>query len=211
VVLAEELLVTVNMPAAAPAAEGSNCKLSVAVWPGLNDIGNAPGVKEKPAPVTVAPLMVTVAAPVDMSVTVCVSVTLTRTFPKDTLAGLAPRFGSAAFNSRAKVSVMLPALAVSVTACAVETGDTYAVNCALVVFACTKAAGEIVTAALLLDRPTLKSPARAVPLSVTVQRSVPVPTIEALTHEMPVSCGSPVPLRAIVAVALTEELLVTVN
>jgi hypothetical protein len=209
--LTEELLVTVNLPAADPAAEGPNCTLSVAVWPGLNDIGNVPRVIEKPTPVIVAPLTVTVAAPVDMSVTVRVSVILTGTFPKTMPAGPTLRVGNAAFNSRAKVAVKLPALAVSVTACAVETGDTYAVNCALVVFACTSAAGDIVTTALLLDRTTLKPSGGAGPLMVTVQLFVPAPTMDALMQEMPLSCGAPVPLRATTAVLLMEELLVTVN
>ena len=105
----------------------------------------------------------------------------------------------------------VPALAVRLAACAVETGNTFAVNWALVAFVGTSAAGDIVTAALLLDRATLKPGASAGPLIVTMQRSAPEPVIDALLQEMPVSFGSPVPLRAITAVLLMEELLVMVN
>jgi hypothetical protein len=74
-----------------------------------------------------------------------------------------------------------------------------------------KDADGTITAALLLDRVTLKPPASAGPLIVTVQRSVPVPPIDALLQERLVSLGAPVPLRGITAVLLTEELLVTVS
>jgi hypothetical protein len=165
----------------------------------------------KPAPVTVAALMITGAVPVELMVTVSVTGAFTVTLPKAKLAGPTLSVGTGAFNSRTKVSVAFPALAVSETACAVVTGETFAVNCALVVLAWISAAGDTVTAALLLVSTTRKPAASAGALIVTVHRSVPVPPIDALLQEMPVSCGSPVPLRAIVAVALTEELLVTVN
>jgi hypothetical protein len=173
--------------------------------------GNVPGVIVKPAPLTAAPLIVTGDVPVELTVTVCVVGVFTATLPKATLVTPILSVGAGTFNWRAKLVLTVPALAVRPTVCAVETGDTLAVNCALVAFAWTSAAGDTVTAALLLDRPTLKPAAGAGPLIVTVQRSVPVPPIDALLQKMPFSCGAPVPLRAITAELLIDELLVTVN
>jgi hypothetical protein len=185
--LTEELLVMVNRPVAAPSAEGSNCMLSVADWPGFNVTGNVLDAMVKPAPVTVAPLTVTGPVPVEFMVTAWIASVFTATLPKATLAVLRLRVGTGTFSSSAKVSVTVPALAVKVTACALETGVTFAVNWALLAFVCTSAAGDIVTAALLLDKATLKPGARAGPLSATVQRSVPVPPMDALLQEIPVS------------------------
>jgi hypothetical protein len=110
-----------------------------------------------------------------------------------------------------KVSVTGPAVAVTTAVCAVETADTFSVNCTLEVFACTIAAVVVTTAALLLDMATLKPAAGAGPLKVNVHWSVPAPLIDALAQVKPVSTGSPVPLSGIVAVPLVEELLSTVN
>jgi hypothetical protein len=173
--------------------------------------GNVPGVMVKSAPETVAPLIVTGPVPTELSVTVCVTGVFTATLPKFTLATPTLSVGTGTFNWRAKLVLTMPALAVRLTVCAVETGDTLAVNCALVVFAWISAAVDTVTAALLLDKTTLKPAAGAGPLIVTVQRSVPVPPIDALLQEMPLSCGAPVPVSAITAVLLLEELLETVN
>lgn len=79
-----------------------------------------------------------------------------------------------------------PALAVKVTACAVVTADTVAVNPALVAFAGTVTVAGTVTAALPLVKPTLK-PLPAAELSVTVQASVPAPDKDALTQEIALS------------------------
>jgi hypothetical protein len=119
--------------------------------------------------------------------------------------------GTGTFNSIEKLLLTAPAVPVSVTACAADTGDTFAVNWAEVAFADTSDATGTVTAALLLDKTTLKPPAGAAPLMVTVQRSVPAPPIEALLQEVPLNTGAPVPPKAMVAVPLTEELLLTVN
>ena len=169
------------------------------------------GVIEKPAPVTVAPLMVTVAAPVEVKVTIWVAPTLIATFPKARLDVLVLRTGNAAFSWSAKLSVVVPALAVKLAVCAVGTPDTFNVNWPEVAFAATITAGGAITAALLLDRPTLKPPVGAGWPIVTVQTSVPVPVMDALLQEKPVSCGIPVPFRATTAGLLVEELLVTVN
>jgi hypothetical protein len=111
----------------------------------------------------------------------------------------------------ANVSVTMPSLAVSIAVCADETGVALAVNCAVVAFAWTSAAGDTVTAALLLDSATRYPAAGAGPLMVTVHMSVAVPPNDALVQESPLSCGDPVPLRAITAVLFVEELLVMVN
>jgi len=171
----------------------------------------------KPAPVTVAPLMVTGAVPVELMVTVFVVGVFTVTLPKATLVTLVLSVGTGTVNPSAKVSVTLPAVAVRVAVCAVDTGVTFAVNWALVLFVCTSAAGDIVTAGLLLESATLKPGADADALIVTVHRSVPVPPIDALTQESPVSCGvvvsssaAPVPLR-FTNVGLVEALLPMVS
>lgn len=83
---------------AAPSAEGSNCTLSVAVWPGLNDIGNVLGVKVKPAPVTVAPLIVTAAVPIELTVTIWVEGVFTVTFPNATLVAPMLSVGTGTHN-----------------------------------------------------------------------------------------------------------------
>ncbi len=122
--------------------------------------------------------------------------------------------GVPALNCKAKDSVTLPALAVSVTACAVLTDETVAVNAALVALAGTAKLAGTATAVLLLDRLTLCPPLPAAPLKVTVQLSVPEPVMEPLAQESPLNTGAlatPVPLRLIVVEGLVEELLVMVT
>jgi hypothetical protein len=165
----------------------------------------------KSAPVTVAALTVTGAVPVELSVTVWVAGELSDTLPKATLATLMLKVGTGTVNCTVKVLVTGPAFAVKIAVWAVVTGVTFAVNCTLVVFACTRAAVVVATAALLLDMAILKPAAGAGPLKVKVHRSVPVPPIDALAHVKPLRTGSPEPLSGIVAVGLVEELLETVN
>lgn len=190
---------------------GSNCTLSVAVWPGFKVAGNVTPASEKLVPVNIAELMVTGAVPVDVKVTDCVAVEFTSTLPNGTLVTLMLSVGTAAFNCRAKPSETPPALAVRVAACAVATEDTVAVNEALVALAGTVTVAGNVTAALLLARLTLNPPLAAAAFSVTVQASVPDPVMDVLLQENAVSTGVPVPLRLIIAVALAEELLAMVN
>ena len=109
----------------------------------------------KSVPVTVAALTVTAAVPVELSVTVRVTAVFTPTLPNATLVALMLNIETAAFNFRAKLLETLPALAVSVTACADVTDDTLAVNAALVAFAGTVTVTGTLTAALLLARLTL--------------------------------------------------------
>ena len=73
----------------------------------------------------------------------------------------------------------MPALAVSVTDSAFPTVDTVAENTVLVALAGTVTVAGTVTAALLLDRFTVRPPDGAAVLSVTVQTSVPEPDMEA--------------------------------
>jgi hypothetical protein len=64
----------------------------------LSVIGKVPDASAKPVPLTVAPLIVTAAVPVEFSVTVCVIGVLTPTLPKAKLAELAVNVGTGTFN-----------------------------------------------------------------------------------------------------------------
>jgi hypothetical protein len=68
-----------------------------------------------------------------------------------------------------------------------------------------------VTEVLLLARLTLKPPVAAAAFRATVQVSVAAPVTEALAQVSPVSTGTPVPVRATVAVGLVDEVLVMAN
>ena len=195
---------------------GSNCTLSVAAWPGLNVTGNVAPDIVKPLPVSVAALIDTGTVPVEDKVTDCAAAWFTTTLPNARLVTLMFSVGTAAFNCRAKLSDTLPALALRVTASAVATDDTVAVNPALVAFAGTTIDAGTVTAALVLDRLTLRPPLGAAAVSVTEQASVPDPVMDALLQksEFNAAAGAaavPVPLTAITAVAFVEELLAMVN
>jgi len=206
----EELLAMVSWPVAAPAVVGSNCRFSVSACPGFRVTGKLAPESEKPAPVSVAELTVTGAVPVDVKVTDCVATVPSSTLPNATLLALMVKVGTAAFSFRTKLLEMLPDVAVSVTVCAVVTADTVAVNPALVALAGTVAVTGTETAALLLDRLTLRPPAGAADAKVTAQESVPDPVMELLLQEKPLNTGGaamPVPYRPMTAVAPAEELL----
>jgi hypothetical protein len=166
-----------------------------------------------PVPVSVAALMVTDAEPEEVRVRDCVAGALSATLPNATLLALTLSVGVAEFNCRAKVLEMPPALAVNVTFCAVVTDETVAVNAALVALAATVTVAGTLTAALLLDRLTLSPPVGAAALSVTVQASVPDPTMDVLLQERALNAvaDTPVPLRLIVVLPPVDELLVRVN
>src|SRR5271170_1259598 len=83
--------------------------------------------------------------------------------------------GVVAFNCRVKVSLTVPAVAVSVTDSAFATGATVAVNEVLVAFSGTVTVAGTVTSGLLLERFAVNPPDGAAALSVTVQVSVAVP------------------------------------
>jgi hypothetical protein len=84
----DELLVSVSVPDAAPAAVGSNCTVNVAVWLGVKVSGKVAPETEKPAPVIAAALTVTDAVPVEVSVSDCVAGAFTATFPNGKLVAL---------------------------------------------------------------------------------------------------------------------------
>jgi hypothetical protein len=193
---------------------GSNCTSSVIARFGFKVTGKVAPDIVKPVPLNDSELMVTGAVPVEVNITGSADGVLTVTLPKARLSGLIVNVGTAAFNCRAKVLETPPALAVRVTACAVETDDTVAVNPALLALAGTTTVAGTVTAALLLVKDTLKPPLPAGPLSVTVQASLPAPVIDALLQDSALKVAGPavpvpvpVPVRPIIAVPLVEELL----
>ena len=195
---------------------GSNCTLSVAAWPGFNVTGKVAPDIVKPIPVSVAALIDTGTVPVEDKVTDCAAAWFTTTLPNARLVTLMFSVGTAAFNCRAKLSDTLPALAFKVTASAVATDDTVAVNPAVVAFAGTVTEAGTVTAALVLDRLTLRPPLGAAAVSVTEQASVPDPAMDALLQKSALNAAAgvaamPVPLRLITNLALVDELLAMVN
>ena len=199
-----------------PAVVGSNCTLSVAVWPGFNVVGKVAPDMAKPLPVSVAALIVTGAVPVDDKVTDCAAAWFTTTLPNARLVTLTLSLGTAAFNCRAKFSDTLAALAFNVAACVVPSDDTIAVNPVLVAFAGTVTVAGTVTAALLLDRLTLRPLLGAAAFRVTVQASVPEPVMDAFLQESALNAAAvvpvvPVPFRVTAAAGLVEDLLAIVN
>ena len=133
------------------------------------------------------------------------------------LVALTLSVATAALNSRAKLLEELPKLAFKVTVCAVPTGDTVAMNPALVASAGTVTFAGTTTAALLLDRLTLSPPLAAAELSLTVQSSVPDPVLELLSQERSLNAGDggafviPVPFKLMTTLLLVETSLVTMR
>jgi len=88
------------------------------------------------------------------------------------------------------------------------------VNPAVVAFAGTVTVAGTVTAALLLARLTLRPPLGAAADSVTVHASDPDPVMDPLLQESTFNAAGaavPVPLRAMIALALIDELLAMVS
>jgi hypothetical protein len=183
----------------------------VAVWFGFSVKGNVAPVMEKPAPVSVAELTVTAAVPVDESVMDCVVAELTATLPKLRFEELTARVGTAAFISRANVCETLPAVAVKVAVCAVETAETVAEKLALVALAATVTEAGTTTEELLLATATVNPLPAAATFRVTEQASVPAPVIDELVQLIALSTGIPVPVRLIALEAPDEELLARVR
>ena len=207
----EELLVRVTCPVTEPAAVGSYCTVSVAVWLEVSVSGKLAPEIVKPLPVTVAALTVTDVVPVDESVKVCVVGVLTATLPNARLVALIPRVEEDEPNCKANVFATVPALAVSVAVCAELTVETVAEKLALVAPAATVTVAGNVTAVLLLARFTAKPPVAAAAFRDTVQLSVPAPVSDPFAHTSPLRTGTPVPLRATVTDVPLEELLVSVS
>jgi hypothetical protein len=179
----EELLVMVSCPLATPTAVGSNSTLGVTAWPGFNVTGNLTPDMVKPAPFSVAALIVTGAVPVAFNARDCAAGVFSSTSPKATLVASVLNVIVAAFNSKAKPLETPPALAVSVAACAVSTDATVAEKEARFALAGTDTLAGNVTFALLLDRLTSSPLPGAAALSVTAQESVPDPVMDALLQE----------------------------
>jgi hypothetical protein len=108
----------------------------------------------KLVPVSAAELTLTGAVPVEASVTGSVDDVSIVTLPNVRLVGSMVNVGPPAFNCRVKLLETRPVLAVNVTLCSDVTGDTLAVNPALVAFAGTVTVLGTVTAGLLLARLT---------------------------------------------------------
>jgi hypothetical protein len=84
----EASLTIVRLPAIAPADVGANLICTVLLWPTPIVPEGFPPITVKPAPVKVAPDIVTVPSPVLVTVKLCVAVFPTAMLPKLTLAAL---------------------------------------------------------------------------------------------------------------------------
>lgn len=200
VVVVAALLVRVSAPVTDPVAVGAKLTCMVEDWPGLRLSGNEAPEMEKPVPETVAELMVSVLVPLEVMVTVCVAVVPAVTLPNASDVGFTVIAGATAGLSCIEtVWVALPAEAVSVTDCEVETAAAVAVKAALVAPAATVTEEGTVTALLLLERATDRPPLPAAAVSVTVQESVAAPVMELLAQvrllRFPVFFDCPWPVR----------------
>lgn len=117
---------------------------------GFNVSGNVAPVTLNPIPATVAALIVTAAAPVEVIVNDCVAGVFTFTFPNVILVALTCIVMTDAPSCRLVALEMPPALAVSVTDCATLTAEAVAEKLALIAPAATVTVDGTATAALLL-------------------------------------------------------------
>jgi hypothetical protein len=201
--LADEVLLIVSCPVAAPAADGLNVSVNVIACPGFKVAGRVGKETEKPVPVAVIDFTVTAAVPLEVRVTVCVVGVFTATPPKEMLVALRVRADAAAFSCSETAFEVLPVVAVSVADCALLTAAAFAVNDALAAVAGTITELGTVTALLLLARDTLTPPVGADPDKLTVHVSASDPVIEVLLQFTALKVGAivvPVPLRFTVAV-----------
>ena len=169
---------------------------------------------EKPAPVSVAELIVTAAAPVEVKVTVCVVAVFTATLPNVTVVVLRLSPGVATLTWMLKVWDAPPAVAVTTAVWEVETAAMVAEKLAVVAPAATVIEVGTVTAALLLDKLTAVPPLAAAALRVTEQESVAGPTTEPLVQVKALTEGAaeaPVPLKLTTALPLVAESLAIVS
>ena len=109
----------------------------VAVCPGFRVTGVVIPVAPKSEPATEIEEIATAAVPEEVSVTDCVPVLPTETFPNDTDEALTVKAGVAAFNCSESVLDVLPVIAVRIADCALLTEATFAVKIALVAVAGT--------------------------------------------------------------------------
>ncbi len=180
--------------------------------------GNAAPDIVKPAPITVAPLIVTGATPVEVKTTDCVADVLITTSPKATLVALTLSVGTAAPSCKMKVSDTPLAVAVSVTIWAVMTEDAVAVNPTLVPPAGTATAVGTVIALLLLAKLTVRPSLPAAAFKVTVHASAVDPSKALLVQlnelndvVLAVPLAEPVPLRLITIVPLLVASLAIIS
>jgi hypothetical protein len=110
--------------------------------------------------------------------------------PNDKLVALTPSVDTFEPSCSANVFEAPPALAVSVTVCAVLTDVTVAEKLAVVAPAGTVTVAGTATAELLLPRLTASPPVTAAEVRVTVQLSVPAPVIELLKQLSEPSAGA---------------------
>jgi hypothetical protein len=200
----------VSCPVAEPVAVGSNCTVRLSDWPELNVAGNDAPDTEKPVPEIVTELIVTLAVPVELSVSDCAAGTFTVVLPNAMLVEFTDSVAVPAFNCRVRDFELPPVVAVSVIACALLTDATFAVNAADDAVAGTLTVLGTVTAELLLKSATLTPPEGAEPERLIVHASASDPMIEVLAHERPVTVGAtvvPVPLRLTVTVGAVLETL----
>ena len=207
----DESLLRTTVPVAAPDAVGSNCTASVAVLFGLIVRGKDSPEIENPAPVTVAPLTVTAAVPVEVNVMVCALARLTATVPKETLAALNASVGTVVPSASAKDLWRLPALAVIVTVCGVAVAVAVRLKLAFFWPDATVTDAGTVTAVLLLAILTAIPLLSAEVFNVTVQVSEPDPLIEPVAQANPLTIGMPLPDRPTLRAAPSEELLASDN
>ena len=154
-------------------------------------------------PATEIEEIVTVAVPVEVSVTDCVAVLPAATFPNDIVEVLTAKTGVAAFSCRETVLDVIPVVAVRVTDCAALTALAFATNAALVAVAGTVTEPGTATELLLLTRLTVRPPVGAAPDRLTVHTSASDPVIEVLLQETALTAGitaMPAPLMLTVAV-----------
>jgi hypothetical protein len=159
----------------------------------------------------VAEVMETALLPVELRVRDCEVDVLTATLPNAMLVALIVSAGIAAFNCSVKFAETVPACAVRIADCPVDTAAIAAEKLAVAAPAGTVMVAGTVTAELLLERPTANPPLAAAALSETVQASVDNPVMEAFVQESADNTGTPVPLRPITEDAPPEPSLAMVN
>lgn len=131
--------------------------------------------------------------------------------PKSTLVVLTFSVAAPAFSCRLMACDVPPALAVSVAVSAELAGEILAVKFALLAPAGTVTEPGTLTNELLLARLIENPPVAAAAFNVTVQLSVAEPVIERLAQLIPLSTGTPVPLRPTTIKLPFEELLAIDN
>jgi hypothetical protein len=172
-----------KLPVAGPEIVGSNCTANVTAKPGLNVTGNVAPDIVKPAPLSVAEVMMTGAVPVELKISGCVEGVLIVALPNEMLLALVVNVGVDALSCSAKLLETPAPLAVIVAACGEETDDTFAVNAAVVKLAGKRIVAGTITAALLLAKLRLRPPLGAARVSVAKQAEVPAPVRDAPLHD----------------------------